>query len=100
MEQDPLESMLALGAMMRKCCRPKSSQPSLSIPGTETFGGGCYQFNRMSDYLKGPRMRKGLFALAAAGLPATGSMAACGADSGADAGSNGGSSQRGSTGNR
>lgn len=37
-------------------------------------------------------MRKGLFALAAAGLLATGSMAACGDDSGTDGGTNGGSS--------
>ncbi|MET8148833.1 substrate-binding domain-containing protein, partial [Actinoplanes sp. NPDC005259] len=37
-------------------------------------------------------MRKGLFALAAAGLLATGSMAACGDDSGGDTGTNGGSS--------
>ncbi|MGW4947345.1 sugar ABC transporter substrate-binding protein [Actinoplanes sp. NPDC004185] len=37
-------------------------------------------------------MRKGLFALAAASLLATGSMAACGDDSGSDSGSTGGSS--------
>src|SRR5689334_19737608 len=37
-------------------------------------------------------MRKGMFALAAAGLLATGSMAACGDDSGSDSGSTGGSS--------
>ena len=37
-------------------------------------------------------MRKGMFALAAAGLLATGSMAACGDDSGTDSGSTGGSS--------
>ena len=37
-------------------------------------------------------MRKGMFALAAAGLLATGSMAACGSDSGGDSGSSGGGS--------
>jgi len=37
-------------------------------------------------------MRKGMFALAAVGLLATGSMAACGDDSGSDSGSTGGSS--------
>ena len=43
-------------------------------------------------------MRKGMFALAAAGLLATGSMAACGDDSGSDSGSTSGGSSVGKVG--
>jgi D-xylose transport system substrate-binding protein len=43
-------------------------------------------------------MRKGLFALAAVGLLATGSMAACGDDKGSDAGSGSGSTAKGKVG--
>jgi D-xylose transport system substrate-binding protein len=43
-------------------------------------------------------MRKGMFALAAAGLLATGSMAACGDDSGSDSGSSSGSTAVGKVG--
>src|SRR3982750_181798 len=43
-------------------------------------------------------MRKGLFALAAVGLLATGSIAACGDDKGSDSGSGSGSSSTGKVG--